>query len=132
MSLIKAQSHRRISCRTGALREKILNDRRATVSPKVKTVYLLRRKSCARFWVYFFDFLPQLHKSSVSKSFLDPYQQSMSLDLPHKCFRSPLSSESQKFEKFAFWLPCLLATEISDFGHVIKGNNSNWHFTCLQ
>ena len=38
------------SCRTVALRKKkMLTDRIATVPPIVKTVYLLRTKSCARF-----------------------------------------------------------------------------------
>ena len=42
------------SRRTVALRENILlTDRRATVPPIVKTVYLLRRKSCARFKLNF-------------------------------------------------------------------------------
>ena len=46
------------SCRTVALREFfLLTDRRATVPHVVKTVYLLRRKSCARFGLNFFIFL---------------------------------------------------------------------------
>ena len=45
-------------CRTVALRKKqLLTDRRATVPSIVKTVYLLRRKSCARFGLYFSIFL---------------------------------------------------------------------------
>ena len=42
------------SYRTVALRKKImLTNRRATVPPIVKNVYLLRRKSCARFGLNF-------------------------------------------------------------------------------
>ena len=41
-----------ITCRTVALRKILLTDRRATVPPIVKTVYLLRKKSCARFGLF--------------------------------------------------------------------------------
>ena len=48
----------RISCRTVALRKNfLLTDRRATVPPIVKTVYLLRTKNCARFGLNFSIFL---------------------------------------------------------------------------
>lgn len=108
---------------TVVLRKKILTDRRATVPPIVNTVYLLRRKSCARFLVYFSDFLPELHKTSVSKYSLDPYQQST-------WFTSQMFLISLR--KSEVWKKFALATEISDFGYVIKGNNSNRDFTCLQ
>ena len=48
---------KRCSCRTVALRKKKFVDRRrATAPPIVKTVYLLGRKSCARFG---FNYVPQ-------------------------------------------------------------------------
>ena len=44
----------RYSCRTPDF---LLTDRRATVPPIVKTVYILRRKSCAQFGLNFSIFL---------------------------------------------------------------------------
>ena len=47
-----------ISCRTVALRKNfLLTDRRATVPPTVKTVYLLLTKSCAQCGLNFSIFL---------------------------------------------------------------------------
>ena len=47
------------SCRSVALRSlKVgMGDRRATVPPIVKTAYLMRRKSCARFGLHFSRYL---------------------------------------------------------------------------
>ena len=58
LGISKAYDSSYDSCRTVALRKKILlTDRRATVQPIVKTVYLLRTKSCAQFGLNFSIFL---------------------------------------------------------------------------
>ena len=85
------------SCRTVALwKNFLLTDRRATVPPTVKTVYLLCTKSCARFGLNFSIFLlcqvkipdekNSIHVYLLGKNIIKPL---VHFDQPLQAFNSP-------------------------------------------
>ena len=72
----------------------MLTDRRATVPPIVKTVYLLRTKSCARFGLNFSIFLPCQVKIPDEKHTRHLYLLGKNINKPQVHFYEPLSAKN--------------------------------------
>ena len=79
------------SCRT-VVEKFLLTERRATVPPLVKTVYLLRRKSGARFGLNFFIFLLCQVKIPDAKNTRHVYLVGKNINKPLLHFYKPLSA----------------------------------------
>ena len=108
----------RISCRTVALRKKkMLTDRRATVPPIVKTVYLLLLKKPARFNLHFFHIFTLSGENPRWKTTRLIYLFGTSINGPLVHFNYPLSAWNSSFRIYLR----LVVNEISSIRIYNKG-----------
>ena len=93
----------------------LLTDRRATVPPIVKTVYLLRRKSCAWFGLNFYKCLLCQVKIPDEKNTRHVYLWGKHVNIPLVHFYQPLSAWNSPAWIYRLWVPSSICPSTISF-----------------